>query len=140
MQVVKTYKFADNTPLLLVLYLPINAANNAKSGRWMATQKRLPSGSINLAYLFVRDLEVKLLAELLDMNAKLLPSDIDRKLRKWKDPDERDFKFSFLLPVGPLSAMDLGRLNADFGCATCGEKSAKRCSQCQAIMYCSSSR
>ena len=83
------------------------------------------------------ELEVKLLMKILKLNAKMLPFDVEHKLGGRKCPGEQDFKFSFLLPISPLTEDDVGRLNLDLGCAQCGEKSAKRCSLCRSVRYCS---
>lgn len=78
------------------------------------------------------ELEQKLMLMILDMNAKRLPPNtvVDRM------KSEQDFKLSFLLPMGPLSSQDLGKLNANTGCVVCGGDTKSRCSQCQFVSYC----
>ncbi|KAL6304711.1 hypothetical protein BKA93DRAFT_259447 [Sparassis latifolia] len=66
------------------------------------------------------------------MNAKHLPADFS----PMKGALEQDFKVSFLLPVGPLTFEDLGKLNADTGCFVCGKKTASLCAQCFSVSYC----
>lgn len=93
-----------------------------------------------VGYVKCMELGVKVMARLLKMNAQHLPEDIENKFRSDKFPEEEGYKFTFILPVGPLTGDSLGRLNADFGCAVCGEPSVKRCSRCQLVRYCSSGR
>ena len=78
------------------------------------------------------ELEQKLLLLILEMNSKRLPPSLTVKRLN----SEKDFKLSFLLPIGPLSYHDVGKLNLNTGCAVCGRDIVSRCSQCQSISYC----
>ena len=115
--------------MFLVLYKPVTPADRS-SLNW-------PPGSTLVGEMKCMALEAKLLMKILKLNAKLLPPDVEQKLGGRKSPGEQDFKFSFLLPISPLTQNDVGRLNLDLGCAQCGEKSVKRCSLCQSVRYCS---
>ncbi|KZS94843.1 hypothetical protein SISNIDRAFT_409344 [Sistotremastrum niveocremeum HHB9708] len=74
----------------------------------------------------------KLLQRLLLLNSRRLPASYQPP----RQPYERNFKLSFVLPAGPLSMVDLGTLNEEKGCDVCGEKATQRCSACESVMYC----
>jgi len=76
--------------------------------------------------------EQTLLLKLLTLNAKHLSPSYKPK----RDRSESSFKLSFLLPLGPLTQLDIGKLNSDFGCIVCGNKTVSRCSQCLSVSYC----
>ncbi|KAL0578015.1 hypothetical protein V5O48_003965 [Marasmius crinis-equi] len=77
--------------------------------------------------------EQNLLLTLLNANAKRLASDY----RPTRYETEREFVLSFLLPLGPLSQHVLGHLANSSGCVVCGNDSAKRCTGCLSVEYCS---
>ena len=77
-------------------------------------------------------LEQKLLLKTLEGNKKRLAPEYRPRLLQYED----DFEISFLLPIGPLSYHDVGKLNLNTGCAVCGRDIVSRCSQCQSISYC----
>ena len=126
------YRLNDTTPLLLVVYNFFTAENPFPGVEWIQAQSRRANGTPRIHDVTATVLEQKLLLKVLATNAENLPPDFHPKL----ESAESGFRASFLLPVGPLNFEDLGRLNADFGCAVCGEKSSKRCSQCQSVSYC----
>ncbi|KAL1758281.1 hypothetical protein FB107DRAFT_207452 [Schizophyllum commune] len=76
--------------------------------------------------------EQAMLRKILFMNSERVSSDFRPKL----EPYERNFKISFLLPVGPLSQIDIGKLTSDTGCAICGKKTTSRCTGCLSVSYC----
>lgn len=98
--------------------------------QWIKEQQRRGPGV--LPNISASNIEIKMLAKLLAINEKHLPT----TFKPQRLGAEDGFKPSFLMPVGPLSFEDLGKLNVDYGCAVCGEKSSKRCAQCQSVSYC----
>ena len=126
------YEIQPKTPLILVLYMTSTLTDPEPGIRWVESQYHRSGGGSNLLGIKATEAEQKLLLKILTMNAKYLPVGLKPK----RQPFERDFQISFLLPLGPLSFEDLGRLNTAYGCEVCGEKSTKRCSQCQSASYC----
>ena len=120
------------SPFLLVLYKLVHSTNFTLSAFPGSSQGHEAICSVEIPLL-----AIKLLAKLLKMNSKrLLQSSLD-SLHVPSTTEDEDFSFSFLVPVGTILGRDLGRLNADLGCAVCGERSAKRCTRCQTVRYCS---
>ena len=132
MQIVGVYKLNSETPLLLVLYSANSKSTALTAVHWVLEQPKKADGSGAFGNIIATDLEQRVLLKTLDHNTKYLASDYQPKRTKL----ERDFKLSFLLPIAPLSQQDLGKLHSDLGCVVCGERSAKRCSQCQSAAYC----
>jgi len=83
-------------------------------------------------------LERSMLSRLLILNSKRISTDYEPHRRT----NEDSFCLSFLLPLGPISMQDLGKLTNNSGCAVCGDtrKSLRRCGSCQSIFYCSKGR
>ncbi|KAJ3542898.1 hypothetical protein NM688_g5924 [Phlebia brevispora] len=134
LRVVSVYKLDDKTPILLVLYMITTAEDPWPGVRWVQEQQRRDGFIPNIS---ATEIELKMLAHLLSMNEKVLPAAV--KLKKL--PAEKGFKASFLLPLGPLSFEDVGKLNLDvLGCPVCGSKASKRCAKCQMVMYCKCQR
>lgn len=130
LQIVDVLEIKESTPLLIVLYMSVTDANPLPGLRWiqdLSTRERF-----SIANISANDLEQKLMLKILDLNSKFLPVDFAPTRR----PSEKEFKISFLLPMGPLNFDDLGKLNLDTGCVVCGKKIASRCSQCLSVSYC----
>lgn len=122
-------KLDSETPLIVVLYHSVTKENILSGVQWLQAQmdKRGPSVEIKAT-----ELEQKLILKLLALNSKYLSNDY----KPDREPAEPAYKLSFFLPVGPLSLEDIGKLNADTGCALCGRRTSSRCSQCQSVSYC----
>jgi len=121
-------KFNNKTPVLLVLYTN-GTRNNMRGESWVQQ-------NVNLKRIAMVSLPVPaqgLFLRLLENNASRIP----RSFKVKREPKEKDFFLSFLLPVAPIDPKDLGHLNARTGCSVCGEKAAKKCAGCYAILYCS---
>ncbi|KAF8075304.1 hypothetical protein FPV67DRAFT_1605748 [Lyophyllum atratum] len=72
------------------------------------------------------DLERRCLLKLLTMNSKR----ISPAYKPHREKKEASHRATFLLPVGPLSMLDLGKLNKNPGCEICGTKDTSRCTSC----------
>ncbi|KAG6891133.1 hypothetical protein C0992_010428 [Termitomyces sp. T32_za158] len=77
-------------------------------------------------------LERKYLLKLFAMNSKRLSTNYKPRRQK----DEAEHRLTFVLPLGPLSMRDLGKLNNTPGCELCGKKMKSRCTQCLSVSYC----
>ncbi|KAI0943561.1 hypothetical protein AcW1_002697 [Taiwanofungus camphoratus] len=120
------------TPLITLLYQSITSANPLPGIEWVQAQMAKQSRQGVLQNIKATPLEQKLMLRLLALNAAHLAAGF----KPARDRTEQGFRASFLLPVGPLSFEDLGKLNIDTGCALCGAKTASRCAQCQSAAYC----
>lgn len=76
--------------------------------------------------------EQALFRRLLQLNSTRLSGEFAPKLKTY----ERGFKTSFLVPVAPLSQVQIGKLTKDPGCHICGKPSASRCAACHSVSYC----
>lgn len=131
------YKLDDKTPVLIVAYLAQTLKNHdpGRTEKWMvATATASNSNSLGWDSKFqATPLEQVLFITLLEQNVAYL--DVSYKVKQTLSED--GFKTSFILPLGPLSYEDVGRLNTNFGCNVCGKKTKSRCSGCQNESYCS---
>ena len=99
--------------MVVLLYHPETRATGLRGARWaqhMQQKYGPPQGGLNI---HATPLEQKLLLKLLSMNGKALSPSYTPE----KDAIEQHFRASFLLPLGPLSYQDIGKLNNDPGWA-----------------------
>lgn len=139
LQVLTIHQPTANTPLIVLIYLPASKTKNLTSGvRWVQKLMDGSTQATGLMSIFATFMEQKLLVQLLDQNSKLLDPQFKATVRKqhMDVESEKDFAVSFIMPVATLSSEALGKLNADTGCAICGNNMSKRCSQCQSVQYC----
>lgn len=130
-QIVDIYKIDDRTPLLLLLYRSFDISNPFPGVNWAKEQM---SKNDDMQETDAPELTQKLTLLILDSNAKRLPANLTVERLNF----EKDFKLSFLLPLGPLTPHDIGKLNLNTGCLVCGRDISSRCSQCQSVSYCGS--
>ncbi|KAF9004444.1 hypothetical protein BDZ89DRAFT_1080551, partial [Hymenopellis radicata] len=76
--------------------------------------------------------EQALFRKLLAENARRVSVSFNPK----KESYEKTFRPSFVVPIGPINQIDIGRLTYNTGCEICGNKTTSRCSQCQSASYC----
>lgn len=126
------YELDEKTPVVVLLYQSVTKANPYPGLRWIEAQLEKSDDKCVLINIKATELEQKLILKLLSVNAKYLAGTFKPK----KEPVEDTFNVSFLLPFGPLSYEDIGKLNADTGCVLCGKKTSSRCAQCQSVSYC----
>ncbi|KAF8900790.1 hypothetical protein CPB85DRAFT_1458117 [Mucidula mucida] len=99
----------------------INMGNTAVIGKMTNEVESIPH--INAA-VEEQALFHKVLAE----NARRVSIAFKPKKKRYEDT----FKPSFVVPIGPLSQIDIGKLTYNTGCEICGNKTTSRCSQfCQ---------
>ena len=77
--------------------------------QWLKQMQQMHGNSGYLMNIKSTPLEQKLLLKLLAINGKLL----SQTYQPTKASTEQNFKVSFLLPLGPLSYEDVGKLNND---------------------------
>ncbi|PCH36759.1 hypothetical protein WOLCODRAFT_140570 [Wolfiporia cocos MD-104 SS10] len=130
-RLLNVYALGDRTPVIVLLYRALSDAQRWTSEEWAEAQAD-QNGQHEMATIKSTTLEQKLLLKVLSLNATYLPADYSPE----RGPTEDGFQVSLLLPVGPLSFGDVGKLNRDLGCAVCGKKSDNRCARCKSVSYC----
>ncbi|KDR80994.1 hypothetical protein GALMADRAFT_61129 [Galerina marginata CBS 339.88] len=127
-------RFSQKTlPLFVVLYKELHPV--ASSSIQDAVEALLTSTNTGvLTGIQTTELERLTMLKLFRMNTKRLTGDFypeDSKARS------QGLKPSFLLPLGPLTMREMGKLTTDTGCEVCGKKNISRCLQCLSVAYCS---
>ncbi|KAJ7764899.1 hypothetical protein B0H16DRAFT_1413785 [Mycena metata] len=132
MRVLEVRKFDDQTPILIVVFQH-DVKDNLSPGSFAWISSYVSSGSGSpLVTITATVQEQHLLLRILNNNKKRLSSSYKPK----RAPTESSFSLSFLIPVGPLGAQDMAKLNANNGCSICGEPAKQKCSRCGAVRYC----
>ncbi|KAL0060658.1 hypothetical protein AAF712_012535 [Marasmius tenuissimus] len=119
----------NSVPMIIILYSRVT--RNAPIGSipiWAVE----PLRSRKLIQVTATLEEQMLMLSFLHANSKRLAPEY-QPARK---AEENTFVPSFILPVGSISQMDLGRLSSDSGCVVCGEKGEKKCKGCFSVRYC----
>lgn len=119
----------DKTPLLCLIY----ATGSAKApvqDTLDFVQAQVKTGY--MVQIKCTTQEQALLRKLLFQNSKMIASDFKPAL----EPYEKNFKASFVMPIAPLSQVDIGKLTNDAGCAVCGKRTTSRCTGCLSVAYC----
>lgn len=131
LQIVNTFVIKDNVPVIVLLYARATRATPLKSTLdWIGSHAQSDEP---LSQITVTPQGQVLLLTLLAMNSSRLSSEYKPK----RANSERTFTASFLIPVGPLTQQDVGRLTSKSGCAVCGKRTASKCSACLSAEYCS---
>jgi hypothetical protein len=122
----------EDCPVFVVIYKKIEKTSDITLRKVLGS---IFTTQIAAGNMLTTRLERDMLVKLLLLNSKRLSSDYSPERRK----NEESFRLSFLLPLGPISMQDLGRLTNTSGCAVCGDshKTLRRCGNCQTISYCS---
>ncbi|OSC99312.1 hypothetical protein PYCCODRAFT_1460866 [Trametes coccinea BRFM310] len=128
------FKLDDKTPAMIILYRVYGLEGAREGIRWVGKQAANNPKSLGDvgAEIKGQQIDQKLILKLLDMNTKLLPPGYKAKRQR----GEEKYRVSVVLPVGPLSADAIGKLNSKAGCAICGKPALQRCGQCQSASYC----
>ncbi|KAK7058326.1 hypothetical protein VNI00_001957 [Paramarasmius palmivorus] len=124
-RVVEVRKAAQGVPMLIVLCgrgtrdAPVDTTIG-----WVQQLIRNPRGFPQITATIE---EQNLLLSILNTNATRLASEYSPTRRKL----EKNFMLSFLLPMGPISQQDIGRLSANAsGCVMCGNKTVRQSIRC----------
>ncbi|KAI0752537.1 hypothetical protein C8Q80DRAFT_1267075 [Daedaleopsis nitida] len=133
-RMVSVHEINAETPAIVVMYRAYGRSTALQGVDWLFDQADRNPAQLGDTLLKVHatPLEQKLLLRVLKQNAGLIPPDV----RVHKQPGEREFDVSVLLPVGPLEFDALSKLNSKTCCAVCGRPAEHRCSQCQSVSYC----
>ncbi|VDB84565.1 unnamed protein product [Peniophora sp. CBMAI 1063] len=134
MRMLDVYMLDNTTPLIALIYEPANAQEQmvgSKTMQFMQTQV-MPLGNENCAQIRCTLEEQALLRRLLYLNSTKLSPAYETTLAA----DQRAFKRSFILPIGPLDEAQIGKLTSNTGCAVCGASQTKACSACHCERYC----
>ena len=118
-----TYVLNDKTPLITVVYEPSTAQDQlmgSKTMQFMQTQV-MPMGAGNGGQIRCTLPEQALIRRLLYLNSAKLAPAFDKSLT----PDQRTFKRSFILPIGPLDQAQIGKIINNVGCGVCGSTQTK---------------
>ncbi|KAK7685082.1 hypothetical protein QCA50_011919 [Cerrena zonata] len=131
LRIVHIKRIDDSTPVLTVLYSTYTPEAVSLAEAWDDEQADPATGQPP-TYMKTTLIQQKALLRILKFNSRYVPANFhpDRSAL------ESDFKVSYIFPVGPLSFEALGKLNLDTGCAICGSRTVKKCSQCYSVGYC----
>ncbi|KAF9262697.1 hypothetical protein L218DRAFT_929193 [Marasmius fiardii PR-910] len=136
MRILEVRKVTEGVPLFVIAYgrgahnQPLNSTLGWVSD--VVARTRNSGTKVGLSNIISTPEEQNLLLTILQVNSKRLAVDYAPVVR----PTEKDFMLSFLLPLGPLSQLDIGRLANYSGCAVCGRKTVSKCSGCLSAEYC----
>ncbi|KAL0570765.1 hypothetical protein V5O48_011193 [Marasmius crinis-equi] len=135
LRVLEVRKIAEGVPMFVVTYgrgshnQPLNATME-----WISdvVSRSRGSGPGGFPQIVSTPAEQNLLLTILNANSKRLSADY----APVKRASEKTFMTSFLLPIGPLSQKDIGKLSNYSGCVVCGKKTVSKCSGCLSVEYC----
>ncbi|KAF7329240.1 MYND-type domain-containing protein [Mycena kentingensis (nom. inval.)] len=133
MRIVDVRMFDASTPVLVVLYRHdvSGSASLPETLGWV--QANLAAGRA-IRNVTATMKEQEMLLRMLKQNSKRLAKSYKAK----RTATEKSFMLSFLLPVGPLTAKDMAKFNANNGCTVCGDPAKSKCARCAVMRYCGS--
>lgn len=122
-----------DTPVYVLLYKEITPTE--KQSITECLQKYIPLGKCILT-IHSTEFEQRALLKLFHLNSKRLAPDFYPA--KEKDADRKlGLKTTFVLPLGAISMLDMGKLTENVGCEVCGNTTKiSRCRQCLSVSYC----
>ncbi|KAI0032959.1 hypothetical protein K488DRAFT_48696 [Vararia minispora EC-137] len=129
-RILDVYRLGEKTPLILLSYAS-QTAHEPITKTLDFIQAQMNAGYV--AHITCTRQEQAILRRLLYINSTKVAAAYNAGLK----PYENEFQITFLLPVGPLAQVDIGKLTNDPGCALCGKKTTSRCSSCLSVHYCS---
>ncbi|VDB84567.1 unnamed protein product [Peniophora sp. CBMAI 1063] len=127
------YALNAQTPIMPLLYEIAEtpeAMKGPKIAQFMETQLQGGEGGQLVCNLQ----ELALIHHLLQLNSSNVAPEYEFSLA----PDQRAFRRSFIIPLGPLDALQVAKVTHNPGCAVCGSAAVKTCSGCKIERYCSS--
>ncbi|KAH8110205.1 hypothetical protein DFH11DRAFT_1622833 [Phellopilus nigrolimitatus] len=125
LRIVGLYALDENTPLFAVLFE--HGLGHGLVRRPDFLYDRAPK----VPRIFATKLEQKLLIRMLELNSKLVVPSYSPS----RHYSEKDYVLSFLVPLNPLSLVEIGTLTKS-GCVVCGSSRGNKCSQCHSVVYC----
>ncbi|KAJ7747644.1 hypothetical protein DFH07DRAFT_575751 [Mycena maculata] len=132
MRVLDVRQFDNQTPILIVVFQH-NVEDSLSRGSFDWISGYVSAGTAQTMINITATVqEQHLLLRLLNSNSKRLASSYIPKCAS----TESSFTLSFLLPVGPLGALDMAKYNTNNGCSVCGDPAKQKCSRCGAVRYC----
>ncbi|VDB84566.1 unnamed protein product [Peniophora sp. CBMAI 1063] len=131
-QMLGLYALDTETPLLSLLYEIAISPEEMTTGKMVSFVQSKLRGNENV--IVCTPQEFTLVRRLLDINSSKVAPEYEASL----SPDQRDFRRSFIIPVGPLDQVQIGKITHNTGCVVCGSESTKNCSGCKIEKYCSS--
>ncbi|VDB84561.1 unnamed protein product [Peniophora sp. CBMAI 1063] len=120
----------NGTPLISLVYGIDDGPSMTKVFEFNDAQRK--AGAKGFARIHSTIEEQALFRRLLQVNAENIPSGLTAELK----PEEQGFKASFIVPVAPLSQVQIGKLTTNLGCPICGKSANSRCAACHSISYC----
>ncbi|KAF7329239.1 MYND-type domain-containing protein [Mycena kentingensis (nom. inval.)] len=132
MRIVDVRMFDGETPVLVVFYRHdvAGSASLMETVAWVQDHVNADRPIHNVTATLS---EQEMLLRVLKQNSKRLA----KSYRPNRTATESGFTLSFLLPIGPLTAKDMAKLNANNGCTVCGDPAKSKCSRCAVMRYCS---
>ncbi|KAF7305409.1 MYND-type domain-containing protein [Mycena chlorophos] len=132
MRVLDVRMFDKATPILVLIYRHDGASTGGPSPQsieWL--QDNFQPGKLMMKITATLK-EQEMLLRVLKQNSKR----IAKKYKPKRLSNESGFTLSFLLPIGPLPASDLAKLNTNNGCTVCGDPAKSKCARCGVMRYC----
>lgn len=124
----------EEYPITVVLFKWVDKPANGTLRERLYDLLRVDEG-LRARFMKTVPLERAMWHRIFQMNSKRISSEYKAKRGQW----ESSYKVSFILPIGRLSQLDLGKLTNHDGCSVCGDaiKPLRRCTDCHTISYCS---
>ena len=129
------YKVTDKTPFFLLVYKEVHSTPDYSLTETLRALNDSDDDSDLVYWVQSTALERRAMLRLFHLNSKRLSSEgytiCEHETSKF------GFRTSFVLPLGPLSMLERGRLTNNSGCEVCGNINISRCNQCLSVAYCS---
>ncbi|KAI0032967.1 hypothetical protein K488DRAFT_48701 [Vararia minispora EC-137] len=131
-RILGVHHLANDTPLIMLSYLSLTSHEPITPLADFVKAQQKEVGSV--VQLTGSRQAQAMLRQVLYLNSTRLAPAYKPDMR----PYEKDFRVSFLLPLWPLSMVNIGKLAYKPGCVLCELESVSRCSSCQSANYCGS--
>ncbi|TFK19415.1 hypothetical protein FA15DRAFT_674468 [Coprinopsis marcescibilis] len=136
-QMLHVYAIDEKTPLYSLSFRVVSAIPNKPLKHQLEDILVSSDSGVQFAVsVRTTELERKVMLKLLHSNAKKLDPDFKPPGMAAKYT-KKQWKLSFVLPLGPITMAELGKLTDLSGCEVCGStKGTSRCSSCLSVLYC----
>lgn len=132
-QILGIYALDPETPLISLIYEVAASPEEMQTGK-MASFMQTQLGGAEGAQTNCTSQALALVRRLLQLNSTKVVPEYEANL----EPDQRNFQRSFIIPIGLLDTVQIGKVMYNPGCTVCGSVDAKNCSGCKIERYCSS--